>query len=149
GYGKTRCSLTAGGSSGRPSPASRGSCSEGAFANRSGSGVRASSRYGEPLDGTRETRRTSGAEGPTSRPASGFAIETASSSHDGAAHYQRLSGPVKLAVRAVDPGSGARVAVAKVRCVGFGVEGRAPSGSLGIDRAESGVPRVRRKSGRH
>src|SRR5207249_12111599 len=109
--------------------------SEGSVANRGCSGVRASARYGEPLDGTSGTRWTAGAEGPTSRTASGFATETASSSHDGAPHCQRLSGPVEHAVCAVDPGSGARVAVAKIRSAGFGVDGGTLFASLEIGRA--------------
>src|ERR1700680_1582015 len=84
------------------------------FRKRGGSGLRSSSRYGEPLDGPCGTRRTSSTESTTSRKASRFAIGTASSSHDGAPHYQRLPGPVELALCAVDEGSGARVAVPKV-----------------------------------
>src|SRR5713101_7098741 len=49
------------------------------------------------MDGAGGTRRTSGAESTTSRTACGFAIGTTSSSHDGAAHCQRLSRPVELA----------------------------------------------------
>jgi hypothetical protein len=110
--------------------------------NRSGSGVRASSRYGEPLDGACGTRRTSGPEGPTSRTASGFAIETASSSHDRAPHSQRMPGPVELALCVVDEGSGARVAVAKTRCAGFGVDGGALFAGLGSDPARTTCRRI-------
>src|SRR6266446_3704880 len=74
------------------------------------------------------------------------AIGSASSSHDGAPHSQRLPGPVKLALCAVDQRSGARVAVAKVRGAGFGVDGRTLFAGLGSDPAEAGAPSVRTKS---
>src|SRR2546430_12187612 len=90
---------------------------------------------------------SSGAESTTSRTASGFAIGTPSSSHHGAPHTQRLSGPVEFALCPVDQGSGARVAVAKIRCAGFGVDGGALFASLGSDPAEAGAPSVRTKSG--
>src|SRR6266478_10064032 len=70
------------------------------------------------------TGRTTGAESTTAGTPSGCAIGTASSSHDGAPHSQRLPGPVELALCVVDQRSGARVAVAKVQGAGFGVDGR-------------------------
>src|SRR3989442_9600452 len=94
------------------------------------------------------TRRTSSAESATSRKASSFAIGTTSSSHDGAPHYQWLSGPVELALCTVDEGSGARFAVAKIRSAGFGVDGGTLFASLGSDPAEAGATSVRTKSGR-
>src|ERR1700688_4394198 len=141
GHGKTGCPLAAGKSPRRPSPASRGGRSERSFANRGGSGVWDSARYGEPLDGAGGTRTAS-------RTASGFAIGTTSSSQDGAPHSQRLPGPVELALCAVDEGSGARVAVAKVRSAGFGVDGGTLFASLGADPTEAGATSVRTKSGR-
>ena len=98
--------------------------------------------------GTGGTRRTPGAESTASRTTSGFAIGAASSSHDGAPHSERLPGPVELALCAVDQGSGARVAVAKVRSAGFGVDGGTLFASLGSDPAEAGATSVRTKSGR-
>src|SRR5260370_185576 len=124
GHGKPRCSLAAGGSSRRSSPASRGGSSERSFANGGGASLRGSSRYSEPLDGDGGTGRTTGAESTTARTTSGCAIGTASSSHDGAPHSQRLPGPVELTLCAVDQRSSARVAVAEVRGAGFGVDGR-------------------------
>jgi hypothetical protein len=69
-----------------------------------------------------------------------------SSSHDGAPHSQRLPGPVKLALCAVDQRSGARVAVAKVRGAGFGVDSGTLFAGLGSDPAEAGATSVRTKS---
>jgi hypothetical protein len=92
------------------------------------------------------TGRTRGAESTTARTTAGFAIGTASSSHDGAPHSQRMPGPVELAVCAVDQRSGARVAVAKVRCAGFGVDGGTLFAGLGSDPAEAGATSVRTKS---
>src|SRR5258708_18864871 len=50
-----------------------------------------------------------------------------------------MPGPVELALCVVDPGSGARVAVAKVRSAGFGVDGGTLFASLGSDPAETGA----------
>src|ERR1019366_2787980 len=102
----------------------------------------------EPLDGACGTRRTPGAESTASRTTSGFAIGAAPSSHDGAPHSQRLPGPVELALCAVDEGSGARVAVPKIRSAGFGVDGGTLFASLGTDPTEAGAASVRTKSGR-
>src|SRR5260370_922361 len=146
GHGKPRCSLAAGGSSRRSSPASRGGSSERSFANGGGASRRGSSRYSEPLDGDGGTGRTTGAESTTARTTCGGAIGTASSSHDGAPHSQRLPGPVELALCAVDQRSGARVAVAKVRGAGFGVDGGTLFAGLGADSAEAGATSVRTKS---
>ena len=47
----------------------------------------------------------------------------------------------------MDQRSGARVAVAKIRSAGFGVDGGTLLASLGSDPAEAGAPSVRTKSG--
>ena len=47
----------------------------------------------------------------------------------------------------MDPGSGARVTDAEVRCRGFGVDGGALFAGLGFDTAKTGAPSVRTKSG--
>src|SRR5580700_5173309 len=147
GHGKTGCSLAAGRSARRPSPASCGGCREGSIANRGGSGFRSGARYGEPLGGGGGKRRPSGVESTASGTAPGCALGTAPGSDHGAPYSERLPGPVELALCAVDPGSGARVAVAKIRCAGFGVDGGTLLASLGIDPAEAGAPRVRTKPG--
>src|SRR5258708_35066190 len=148
GDGKARRGVAGGGSARRCSPASRGGRSERSLANGGGASLRSSSRYSEPLDGDGGTGRTTGAESTTARTTCGCAIGTASSSHDGAPHSQRLAGPVELALCAVDQRSGARVAVAKVRGAGFGVDGRTLFAGLGSDPAEAGAPSVRTKSDR-
>ena len=58
-----------------------------------------------------------------------------------------MPGPVELALCVVDPGSGARVVVAKIRCASLGVDGGALFASLGSDPAEAGETGVRTKSG--
>ena len=63
------------------------------------SGFQCSTRYGEPLDGACGTHGTLCAGSATTR-ASGFAIGTASNSHDSAPHYHHgLSGPVEHALQ--------------------------------------------------
>ncbi len=148
GHGRTGCSLAARRSSRGPSQASRRGRSKRPFANRGGSGFWGSARYSEPLDGAGGTRRTPGAKSTTSRTASGFATGATSSSDDSAPHSERLPGPVELALCAVDQRSGARVAVAKVRSAGFGVDGGTLFASLGSDSAKAGATSVRTKSGR-
>ena len=146
-HGKTRCSLAASKSAGRPSPASRGGRSERSFASRSGSDLRGGSRYGEPLDGSGGTRRTSGTESATSRATSRCATGPASGSQDGALHCGRMSRSTELALRPVDPRSGASVVVPEIRSGSLGVDGRALFASLGPDSAEAGATSVRTKSG--
>src|SRR5258708_40164615 len=94
GYGKPRCSLAAGESSRRSSPASRCGSAEKSYANRGGSSLRGSSRYSEPLDGDGGTGRTTGAESTTAGTTSGCAIGTASNNHAGGAYFQRVPRPV-------------------------------------------------------
>ena len=52
-----------------------------------------------------------------------------------------------LGVPAVEEGSGARVAIAKIRSAGFGVDGGTLFASLRSDPAEAGATTVRTKSG--
>jgi hypothetical protein len=147
GHGKTGCSLAAGRSPRRPSPASCSGRRERSFADRGGRGFRDSARDGEPLDGAGGECWAWGAESATARTASGFALGTPSSRHGGAPYSERLPGPVELALCAVDPGSRARIVVAKIRAAGFGVDGGTLLASLGSNPAEAGAPSVGTKSG--
>jgi len=146
-HGKTGCSLAAGRRPRRPSPAGCRGRSERSFANRGRSGFRRGARYGKPLDGACQTRRTPGAESAASRTAAGIAIGATSSRHNGAHDPQRLPRSVELAVRPVDPRSSTTAVVAEIRCASFGMDGGALFAGLGADPTEAGATRVRTRSG--